>query len=1668
MPGLGRPLAVALALAAALGPAAALAAQAGNDPPRRGHASDDPRIKEGAEQAREAGERRRAQRPSAQERQRSRRAYKRRSRRQALELARDRHPTVTEQPAWKPLRLSSGERVRQFVGDFGARIDDGQGADRLVETTAPLRSTVGSGEPELVDLELGGDGAAFEPENPLVKTRIAGGSEPGVRFARRGIAFKLEGADAPEAPTAVNDKVFYADALEDLDALVTPSPRGAQISFQIRSEDAPEQARLAFDLPPGTRLREADETPPPTKGEGPPPTAALPGSVEIVKGERAIGQIAPPVAWDAAGERFEVSYEVQGANVVVRFPHRDRDLLYPGVVDPTVDNYQLDANGARVGGGFLWGDGIASWTWGHGGGATQASIPAYQQPDGSIGFWTGAGGNYSNGQFGQFLWIAPRRSFIRYVHFGYVDHALNGYYPGSCVLEGVYRFGDWRWESGSWGHATQYGGATGPSPWFGGNTADNRNSCWFLNNNYKAHAFPDAWREPAPPPGQSERPATSPAVVYRLQMNGTGARPYQGSTEMYGAAIHLDDNESPLLSANGSSAGERWLAEGANVTHSATARDVPSPSTPADGGGLGMALLQVLAPKSGGGEAALVSQWADCRDPRGTPRPSWCREAQSQSTTYNVDDLEPATPGSQPMPEGANTVTTRAFDALFKQGTATTQVKVDRSAPTLALSGSLKERENQELSPGTYQLSVNASDGNPSGPDAGKRSGMRSVQVLIDGDEVEAKTQECPAGSCPLSLPVELNTDDYSAGQHRVEVIATDQLDHEQREQLSFSIPCCYEPTSSWGNTLGLTSVSIGDVSGDGLEDLVGRNLVTGAISVARSNGEAFEATTPWSMRSELGVNAELRLADVDGDGLDDVVTRASNSPEVFVSASNGASFDPPVRWGTLDPSYALHVADLTGDDLADLIGRQDGTGSVVVGPAGSALDSDELEFAPAEPWSSQGLTGPVLFGDPTGDGAIDGVSSPAGGGPLGVGVSDSAGFAPFADWGSVPGNRDVVLADYNMDAKDDVVSRDRSSGEVFGHEATTSSFRASTRVGSFTAAYTLDSGDVDGDGRSDLVGRHPLTGDMLVSTANGSQPEGDPAEDVVDDPEVDYPEDCELLDQCGADASAANSRAAGDPPEQPGCGVGSLKLGFQDDARLHLRQSLRVPGESPGSGAFDGGAGEADANQRVDTILDRFSQAGGCVVRFIVYWGATENNDNTYYWTKLDKAVDRARAKGLQVLLTLTGNAEYECLISGERDSAGDPDLLYNPKARACSDDRPPPGQPNHIPCGAGTSTARDPRNPVGRGTQFQVTGIEPVPACYAEFVRATVQHFGRRVMMYSLWNEPNFREWLAGTRREESVRVRKVPSDRYRDLYRAGYVAAKQAAAAGGFTAKVMIGELGSRARGAARLGTTSGPAARVSAYQFLEAVVAPGKLEADGVAWHPYQHIARPTAVSSTDSAGIGDIARTQRTINALQKTNKLRKPGSSKRPDLLYTEFGYLNRGALGRIRPPGQTPSGKPKPVSRDVKKQNLAAIRTERERRGRFPLALSRARRPGRIGRRGSVVTGAKMMVLYTATEYEPGATPDSAPDPKVPGAFPIYSDDYGLFDKRGIVGGTRPYGKKNRRPRRENFGNAQPRIAYCRGIYAWARDRGYPVNRVSLIRGGTRVIDSNMPPPCP
>jgi hypothetical protein len=118
------------------------------------------------------------------------------------------------------------------------------------------------------------------------------------------------------------------------------------------------------------------------------------------------------------------------------------------------------------------------------------------------------------------------------------------------------------------------------------------------------------------------------------------------------------------------------------------------------------------------------------------------------------------------------------------------------------------------------------------------------------------------------------------------------------------------------------------------------------------------------------------------------------------------------------------------------------------------------------------------------------------------------------------------------------------------------------------------------------------------------------------------------------------------------------------------------------------------------DQAVAAWAANGVDVVRIFVEWdkvspspGARTRPAGAYDLSRIDAAVDRVRAAGMEPMLTLTG-----------------------------------PG-----PVWAMQDPARGSRR------------YRPSPARYAEFARAAVTHFKGRVHRYILWNEPNLSAWLA-----------------------------------------------------------------------------------------------------------------------------------------------------------------------------------------------------------------------------------------------------------------------------------------------------------------------------------
>ena len=123
------------------------------------------------------------------------------------------------------------------------------------------------------------------------------------------------------------------------------------------------------------------------------------------------------------------------------------------------------------------------------------------------------------------------------------------------------------------------------------------------------------------------------------------------------------------------------------------------------------------------------------------------------------------------LPEGSSQPSLTVADAAGNRSSppASWMVKLDRTPPTVAYSGSLTQLSGQTLAGGSASLRVDASD---------VRSGVKSIRILLDGVQHSRLDGVCTDEGCAqgLTLSDSFASQDMSAGQHTVRVETADQV----------------------------------------------------------------------------------------------------------------------------------------------------------------------------------------------------------------------------------------------------------------------------------------------------------------------------------------------------------------------------------------------------------------------------------------------------------------------------------------------------------------------------------------------------------------------------------------------------------------------------------------------------------------------------------------------------------------------------------------------------------------------------------------------------------------------------------------------------------------------------------------------------------------------------
>jgi len=187
---------------------------------------------------------------------------------------------------------------------------------------------------------------------------------------------------------------------------------------------------------------------------------------------------------------------------------------------------------------------------------------------------------------------------------------------------------------------------------------------------------------------------------------------------------------------------------------------------------------------------------------------------------------------------------------------------------------------------------------------------------------------------------------------------------------------------TAWSRLVSWGDIRVGDFNGDGTDDIAGRLESNGqwwaAITAADGSAVNHDMGT-WS--TALSWN-DVAVGDFNGDGIDDIVGRTSNSGAWYAALGSSGTPGFANRFlGAWNPTITWHevtVADVDGDGRSDIIGRlglpgNPANGQWWVGRMQSDRPADQPGFT-NQLWGrwSQIDWQQTSFGDFDGDGRLD------------------------------------------------------------------------------------------------------------------------------------------------------------------------------------------------------------------------------------------------------------------------------------------------------------------------------------------------------------------------------------------------------------------------------------------------------------------------------------------------------------------------------------------------------------------------------------------------------------------------------------------------------------------------------------------------------------------------
>jgi RHS repeat-associated protein len=672
-------------------------------------------------------------------------------REEALELAEGVFSTQLEEPAG----IFDDLEVKKFLSDDAAVVtsasleamagsegeDGGAQAELppegsvLVESSIPLRTENDEGEEEAVDLSLEepeAPGEALQPANPLVEVEVPAELGEGISLPQSEVGITVEGAPADQTPSVVEGQyAFYPNVATDTDLAVSPTATGVELMTDVRSAEASRSTTYELSLPSGASLDPGPD-----------------GSVEVVREGDPIGRMAPPSATDAAGEPVPATQEVDGDDLTVEISPGS-SAQYPILVDPT---YITEKGISEEWEWNLNGDTENAWTPStDAGGLAWFRHAAWMSEGEGVGLDLSSGGygNAASGSQAQWVYTVPRFAedqahgtlpttyistlFAEKVQFW--TYGNPAYYPAMVI--GLADPGSAGW----WSKDEVWYGSYGDLPAGG-----------FLLHN-----------EP-PRSDHATKAADFAYVTYENETPSKHRDSYVGH-----AAVAIVDEDPPSVLSLAAPSG--WLTGPAAKTIAYSLEDT----------GLGVRFAGVRL----AGEAVAHSGWGADFGCVGDVEHPCPRNAVSSESGRPQISLVP-----DELPTGHDVLEVVVSDPVGHSAAANVAVDIDNTAPEITLSGPLTEQEKLGITNTEYPLAISVTDGFEDDP---PQSGVSSVEVKVDGKKITMPNETpwhpaCTTRDCSFTGSWTLKASEYAAGDHEVEVIATDAVGHRSVETLEVEL----------------------------------------------------------------------------------------------------------------------------------------------------------------------------------------------------------------------------------------------------------------------------------------------------------------------------------------------------------------------------------------------------------------------------------------------------------------------------------------------------------------------------------------------------------------------------------------------------------------------------------------------------------------------------------------------------------------------------------------------------------------------------------------------------------------------------------------------------------------------------------------------------------------